>query len=130
MKKFPYATWASLVAAAVVLFSAPICAANDDSDPLGDASSLRNQANLAEEREARVLVKKALALQTQVRPHQVDRHKGSAEAEKLLRDFRAENPLYLQALLYQGRHHHWKAVEGNYQRGIEISKKIPGSDLP
>ena len=120
MKKFPYATWASLVAAAVVLFSAPICAANDDSDPLGDASSLRNQANLAEEREARVLVKKALALHTQVRPHQVDRHKGSAEAENL----------YLQALLYQGRHHHWKAVEGNYQRGIEISKKIPGSDLP
>ena len=55
---------------------------------------------------------------------QADRHKGSAEAEKLLRDFQEEAPLYLQALLYQGRHHYWKAIEGNYPKGTEISTKM------
>ena len=145
-RMFCYATWLPL--AIVILFPATIYAWGDDSDLLCEARSLLDQANLAEEREARVLVEKALRILAEVQSPapdvkaltrvcktylkvvdafwQADRHKGSAEAERLLRDFRAENenPMYLQALLYQGRHHYWKVVEGNYPQGIEILNKM------
>ena len=145
-KKSTCATWLRLAVVTVIVLPATIFASDHDSDPLGEARSLLKQANVAEEHEARVLVEKTLALLTDVRPParevkeltrvcrtylkavdafwQADRHKGSAEAEGLLRDFKPKTPLFLQALLYQGRHHYWKAVEGNYPQGIEISKKM------
>ncbi len=113
---------------------------------LPKGQGLLKQAHLASDKKARVLVHRALDQFRKVRPPskevmalvrtcetylraveafwQPDRLKGSEEAERLLRGFQPDNPLYLQALLYQARHHHWKAVEGNYPQGIEISKKM------
>ena len=139
---------ARLFLVTVLLLPGTAVAGSDDADSLGAARALLNQANLAEERNSWALVEKALALLARVQvpePEvkalrqvcstyltavhafwQADRRKGSEKAEQLLRDFRAENgnPLYLQALLYQGRYHYWKAVEGNYPRGHEISKRM------
>ena len=120
--------------------------ANTKADELtAQARALLKQANTAEEQQTQVLVKRALkqlqaakasaetkkllgVCQTYLKAvdlfWQADRHKGSSAAEKQLRTFDKQNPLYLQALLYQGRHHYWKAVEGNYQQGHAISKRM------
>ena len=132
----------------VILLAAPLGVAAADTAPLDEARALLRQANLAEERASWALVEKALAILTPLEKPaaevqalrricrtyltatqafwQADRHQGSEQAERLLRDFQAEtgNPLFLQALLYQGRYHYWKAVEGNYPQGHDISKKM------
>ena len=141
---FMGSSFSRLAATVVVLLSATICDGDDRLTPLDRAKSLLNRANLAEDKTASVLVRKAQTLLAKVRSPgpevkeltrvcktyiqavnafwQDDRHKGSEEAERLLRTFRAENPLRLQALLFQARHHYWKAVEGNYPQGHDISK--------
>ena len=135
-----------LVAAVVVVLAVTACHADDRSTSVRMATTLLRQANLADDPAAKALVLKAQALLAGVRrpgPEakelkqicktylkavavfwQEDRLRGSEQAERLFRDFGPRNPLYLQGLLYQGRHHHWRAVEGNYPQGIEISKKM------
>ena len=135
-----------LLATVVVLQSVTVGYADDRSATIRMATTLLRQANLADDHASRVLVLKAQTMLAGLRDPgpevqelkrvcvtylkavaifwQEDRRRGSEHAERLFRKFGPQNPLYLQGLLYQGRHHHWRAVEGNYPEGLEISKKM------
>ena len=65
--KFMASSFTRLAAVVVVLLSATICDGDDPLTPLDRARSLLNRANLAEDKTASVLVRKAQTLLAKVR---------------------------------------------------------------